>query len=121
MSDPIHVLVVDDHPVNRVVLAQVFGGLGCEVSLASDGDEALAMATIEPFELVCLDRHMPGLSGDEVAARLAPERFVVAFSTDLKDLPLRFNDVLCKPVTCAGAARVVEAARAWRSAARAMP
>jgi hypothetical protein len=59
---------------------------------------------------------MPGLSGDEVAARLPADQFVLAWSTDDSDLPGRFNGVLCKPVTLAAAQSALVRADAWREA-----
>jgi hypothetical protein len=60
---------------------------------------------------------MPGLSGDEVAAQLPKDRFVVAWSTDLSDMPARFNNILAKPLTAESASRAIALARAWRDEA----
>ena len=118
MAGGLRVLVVDDHPVNRRVLSEVLTHLGCEVAVAEDGAQALAAVADEPFDLVCLDRHMPGLSGDAVAARLPPGQFVLAWSTDTADLPARFDGVLAKPVTIAAAREAMAQAEARRRAAR---
>jgi CheY-like chemotaxis protein len=115
VSDEIRVLVVDDHPVNRLVLSEILMHFGCDVSTAEDGALALDVAAAGGFDLICLDRHMPGLSGDEVAAALPPDQFVLAWSTDLTDLPKRFNGVMSKPVTLAAAERALQRALAWRS------
>lgn len=116
MTSGLRVLVVDDHPVNRLVLAEIFTHLGCDVSTAEDGFAALAAASTETFDLICLDRHMPGLSGDDVVSALPSGQFVLAWSTDPMDLPRRFNGVLSKPVTLAAAGRAVTQAHAWRIA-----
>jgi CheY-like chemotaxis protein len=116
MSDDLRILVVDDHPVNRLVLTEIFAHLGCVVSVAADGAQALSASRVEHFDLICLDRHMPGISGDEVASSLPAEQFVMAWSTDLTDLPDRFNGVLSKPVTLAAAQTAMERADAWRAA-----
>jgi len=121
MDEALRVLVVDDHPVNRLVLGELFTHLGCTVSSAEDGAQALDSAEISTFDLVCLDRHMPGLSGDEVVSRLAPEQFVLAWSTDLSDLPPRFNGVLSKPVTLDAVTGAIRRAAAWRAGARRRP
>ena len=115
MSDGLRILVVDDHPVNRLVLTEIFTHLGGVVSVAEDGAQALSTSSVDHFDLVCLDRHMPGLSGDEVAARLPGEQFVLAWSTDLSDLPERFNGVLAKPVSLAAAELAMVRAQAWRT------
>ena len=109
------VLVVDDHAVNRLVLSEIFTHLGCSVSTAEDGESALSSVNADDFDLVCLDRHMPGLSGDEVAARLPADVFVLAWSTDIGDLPERFNGVLAKPITVDAARGALQRAQAWRA------
>jgi CheY-like chemotaxis protein len=115
VSSGLRVLVVDDHPVNRLVLSEILTCLGCAVSTAENGDRALAALGPNGFDLVCLDRHMPGLSGDDVAAQLPPDQFVLAWSTDLTDLPERFNGALSKPVTVAAAEGALQRAQAWRA------
>ena len=94
MSKELRVLIVDDHPVNRLVLTEIFRQLGCEVATAEDGGQALSAWAPDHFDLVCLDRHMPGLSGDDVVGRLPDDQFVLAWSTDLTDLPARSQSAL---------------------------
>jgi CheY-like chemotaxis protein len=117
MPNPVRVLVADDHPINRLVFRAIFGHLGCGVHEVDNGEAALIAAALEDFDLICLDRHMPGLTGDEVAAQLPKDRFVVAWSTDLSDLPARFNHILAKPLTAESAGRALALALAWRNAA----
>jgi two-component system chemotaxis response regulator CheY len=67
-------LVVDDDFSNRMMLQRFLRGLG-EVDIAVDGEEALeavrlALATNEPYQLICLDILMPGLDGHEVLVTL---------------------------------------------------
>ena len=113
------VLVVDDHPINRLVLTQIFEHLGWRVTTANDGPDALAVvaAAARPFDLICLDRHMPGMSGDDLLDQLPGDSYVVVWSTDTLDLPSRYNGVLPKPVSIAAAAEVAAAATARRAAA----
>jgi CheY-like chemotaxis protein len=108
------VLVVDDHPINRLVMTEVFTHLGCAVSVAENGAQALAAAEVEHFDLICLDRQMPGMLGDEVLSHLAADQFVLAWSTDTSNLPARFNGVLCKPVTVAAVQVALARTLAWR-------
>ncbi len=114
MSSNLRVLVVDDHAINRLVLAEVFAHLGCTVATAQDGLEALAASSVEHFDLICLDRHMPGLGGDDVVHCLAHDQFVLAWSTDQSDVPNRFNGTLAKPVTIAAAEGAILGAIAWQ-------
>jgi DNA-binding NarL/FixJ family response regulator len=62
---PLHLLVVDDHAVVRVGLAQLLRSLrqGCEVSEAADLAAAQAVLAARPdIALVVLDVHLPGLA-----------------------------------------------------------
>lgn len=67
---PATVLVVDDSPESRKLLALRLGQLGHQVVLAAGGLEALAMAESARPSLVLLDVLMPDLDGFEVCARL---------------------------------------------------
>ncbi|MBS0334574.1 MAG: response regulator [Proteobacteria bacterium] len=110
----LRVLVVDDNAINRRLLTELFVHYGCNVSVAADGVEALGACAMAHFDLVCLDRHMPGLSGDAVVERLALDQLVLAWSTDLDGLPERFNGVLPKPITMDAVADAVRRAQNWR-------
>jgi CheY-like chemotaxis protein len=114
----LRVLVVDDHPTNRLVMTEVFTHLGCVVSVAEDGAQALSQSSVDHFDLICLDRHMPGPSGDEVVALLPADQFVLAWSTELSDLPERFNGTLSKPVIIAAAQTALAKAGACRLLSR---
>ena len=66
----LRVLVVDDHPVNRLLLAQQLEHLGHTVAMATDGGEALQMWRPGEFDLVITDCNMPVLSGYSLARRI---------------------------------------------------
>jgi CheY-like chemotaxis protein len=117
MTGKLRVLVVDDNRANRLVLSDILTHLGCVVSTAEDGLQAVAAASVDSFDLICLDRQMPGLSGDDVLSGLPDDQFVLAWSMDTADLPPRYNGVLPKPVTTAAAKSALAQAIAWRSAA----
>ncbi len=64
------ILAADDNPTTLLVLKSFLEALECQVVLAKDGTEALALAqTLQP-DLLLLDIHMPGLDGLEVTGRL---------------------------------------------------
>jgi CheY-like chemotaxis protein/HPt (histidine-containing phosphotransfer) domain-containing protein len=60
------VLVVDDHPVNRKLLARQLGLLGLRVETAQDGKEALPLWRDGRYALVITDCHMPQMDGYEL-------------------------------------------------------
>ena len=64
------VLVVDDDPPLRRMLARTLAAEGYEVSVAGDGGGALAEAERTAPDVIVLDVAMPGLDGLTVARRL---------------------------------------------------
>jgi sigma-B regulation protein RsbU (phosphoserine phosphatase) len=103
------VLVVDDMPDNRVVLARRLERAGYSVESAEGGVEALSHLRSEPFDLIVLDVMMPGLNGfdvlDEIRRSFAPTELPVIMatardaSTDIvKAFDHGANDYVTKPL-----------------------
>lgn len=69
---PMHlrVLVVEDHPVTRMILIEQLQQLGCEVESVQNGKEALQLQNIMSFDLIFTDWNMPILNGLEMTAAL---------------------------------------------------
>jgi len=61
----LQLLVADDNPTNREVLGRILERAGHAVTLVADGDLALDALEAGQFDVVLLDRNMPGLSGLE--------------------------------------------------------
>ena len=57
------VLVIDDEPVSRVAVAQTLQSAGYRVTVACNGEEALARLTQENLQLIVCDWSMPGMNG----------------------------------------------------------
>lgn len=112
MPGDLAVLVADDEAIHRHVLRKLFEGFGCAVTTVADGAEALAAAGT--FDLVCLDRRMPVLSGDAAAKAFGGHAFVVACTSDATDLPGDFDMLLQKPVSRESIGHALQAARLWR-------
>jgi DNA-binding NarL/FixJ family response regulator len=68
------VLVVDDDPDLRMLIATVFADAHARAVEAESGEEALAIAADARPDLVVLDVHLPGMSGYEVC-RTLKQRF----------------------------------------------
>ncbi len=56
------VLVAEDNPINQELICSLLNEAGLEVSLASDGQEAVQMAEA-PVDLILMDLQMPVLDG----------------------------------------------------------
>ena len=65
------ILLVDDNPDARDGLSEMLQLWGHTVAVASDGPEALAMATPGTYDVIILDIGLPGLDGYQVAQELS--------------------------------------------------
>jgi DNA-binding NtrC family response regulator len=63
------VLVADDDALTRELLTEILRRLGCEVTLAGDGAEAICALEEDEFDLVLTDLKMPDVSGTDVLQR----------------------------------------------------
>jgi len=66
----VRVLVVDDHPANRVLIREQLKTLGYEVDLAEEGAQALQRFTEGHYDVVMTDLNMPGMDGYTLARNL---------------------------------------------------
>ena len=98
-------LVVDDEDTILEFVSFNLRKEGYEVTTARNGDEALALAAVQPFDLVVLDIMLPGTDGFEVCRRLrakgsVPVLFLSARDTELDKvvgLEIGGDDYLAKP------------------------
>jgi DNA-binding response OmpR family regulator len=100
------VLVVEDHERLAVAVAAGLRGEGMAVDVVFDGPDALAQAALARYDVIVLDRDLPGLHGDQVCQALAAERcpsrvlMLTAASTiadRVEGLGLGADDYLPKP------------------------
>jgi len=63
MSEPRKILVVDDDAEMRALLADELRQEGYEVAEAADGAEAVVACRSSEFDLLLMDKNMPGPSG----------------------------------------------------------
>ncbi len=64
------VLIVDDMPMNLLVLGKMLEGLGCRVSTAQSGTQAVALCAQTTFDLVLMDIDMADMDGKEATRRI---------------------------------------------------
>jgi two-component system KDP operon response regulator KdpE len=70
MSSQPHVLVIDDEPQILRALRTILTAKHFRVSVASRGEEGLALAAAESPDVIILDLSMPDMDGVEVCSRL---------------------------------------------------
>lgn len=99
-------LIVEDEPSIAMALEDDLRREGYETVLASDGDEALRLATAEPFDLMLLDVMLPGKDGFDVcravrrAGRSMPIVLLTAKAQEAEKvlgLELGADDYVTKP------------------------
>ncbi len=109
MTAPVtRVLFADDDADTRALMRAALRRAGCDVTLASDGLEALEAFRQAPCDIVMLDVDMPGLDGHQVCARLrrdAGELVPIVMVTgmdDVKSVELAYEsgatDFIAKPI-----------------------
>jgi sigma-B regulation protein RsbU (phosphoserine phosphatase) len=102
------VLVVDDVRANRFVMERVLSKMGCRVTSAACGPDALRLAVESPPDLALVDVMLPDMDGYEVCRRLLAEprtRFtpviMVTALSEIEDIEKAFDagamDYICRP------------------------
>ncbi|AGN84961.1 two-component system sensor histidine kinase RcsC [Enterobacter sp. R4-368] len=70
LNDDMMILVVDDHPINRRLLADQLGSLGYQCKTANDGVDALNVLSKNPIDIVLSDVNMPNMDGYRLTQRI---------------------------------------------------
>ena len=100
------VLVVEDHQRLAAAVAEGLRREGMAVDVVFDGGDALAHVAVHPYDVVVLDRDLPGVPGDDVCRALIAQRsttrvlMLTAASTiadRVEGLGLGADDYLPKP------------------------
>ncbi|MCS7043979.1 MAG: CHASE domain-containing protein [Bryobacteraceae bacterium] len=106
-----HVLLVEDNRVNQIVSSRMLERLGCRVTVASTGEEALTAVRQAEFDAILMDCQMPVMDGYEAARAIrqmggrAASTPIIALtahaleSEQARCLESGMNAVITKPVT----------------------
>ncbi len=107
----LRILLADDSLPSLMTTQIMLEKMGHEVLVATDGEQALALAMRERFDLLLLDEYMPGLPGSAVTMRVRESSnennasCIIALSGVHKDeerqrlLDSGIDELIIKPVT----------------------
>lgn len=65
-----HLLIVEDNPINQMVLKGLLQSIGLSSATSNNGKEALSRVEHESFDGILMDFHMPVMDGMEATRRL---------------------------------------------------
>ncbi|MEQ4675517.1 two-component system sensor histidine kinase RcsC [Providencia vermicola] len=105
-----HVLIVDDHPINRMLLSEQLASIGFSTSTAVDGIDALKYLKNNRADIVLSDVNMPNMDGYQLAQelrRLGETLPIIALTANAmaeekqRCIDAGMNECLSKPTTIA--------------------
>ncbi|MHC4393777.1 MAG: response regulator, partial [Planctomycetota bacterium] len=119
VAQGVRALVVEDNPVNQLVVKDLLKAFGCNVDVAANGQEAVDMTARFPYDIVFMDCQMPVLDGHEATRQIRASKHpnqhvpVIALTAAVLEgergacLAAGMNDYLSKPIDFAGLKRVL--------------
>lgn len=105
----LNILVVEDVITNQFVITDMLENMGCAVSMANNGQEAIEMIQEDSYDMVFMDCNMPVMDGFEATQAIREElgmkdMFIVALTANAlrgdkeKCLEAGMNDFVSKPI-----------------------
>jgi len=64
------ILLVEDDRTHRELTSQILENIGCKVTVAYDGDEAIRFLQKQEFDIILMDIYLPKMSGIEATRRI---------------------------------------------------
>ncbi|MCX6128466.1 MAG: ATP-binding protein, partial [Proteobacteria bacterium] len=111
MSSKTRVLLVEDHPVNQLVMTKQLSSLGYSTDVAGNGQEALESLARNIYDVVIMDIQMPVMDGYEASRRIRDGRsiryhpYIIALTATKTEedrkrcLDIGMNEYLNKPLS----------------------
>ncbi len=70
LFEDLHLLVAEDNSINQKLIKNVLNSFGVDVTLASNGEEAVKLRTDNTFDMILMDIQMPVLGGIEATHQI---------------------------------------------------
>ena len=115
------ILLAEDNNINQIVANAMLRKLGCSVTVANDGQEAVAQVKQHHYDLILMDCHMPNLDGFAATAvireleKLGHPRHIIiaqtanAMAGDRETCRAAgMDDYLTKPLSAGALAQMLE-------------
>lgn len=94
-------LIVDDEEGIILVLRRYFEAHGYEVSGAGSAEDAIALVKAQAFDLIFMDSVLPGISGLQAIAKIAPHcKAAIVVMTGHYDEQFKSDAVLLGAADC---------------------
>ncbi|HOI52860.1 MAG TPA: ATP-binding protein, partial [Azonexus sp.] len=104
------ILLADDEPISREVGEILLAGAGLQVDTAEDGEQALALARQQTYDLILMDMQMPRCNGIDATRAIRADSLnqrtpILAMTANVFNsdrdacLAAGMNDHLAKPLT----------------------
>jgi CheY-like chemotaxis protein len=65
-----NILLAEDNPTNTLVIRALLGAVGLSITCVENGQEAVAAAERQPFDLILMDVQMPVMDGHTAIRRI---------------------------------------------------
>jgi signal transduction histidine kinase/DNA-binding response OmpR family regulator len=125
LQHPLHVLVVEDNPVNTKVLVMLLNKMGYRPDTAGNGLEALQCCSRQMYDLIIMDMQMPEMDGIEATREIRKNMplqeppFILGLSANVRRedrdacLTAGMHDFISKPVRPERLMLAIENAYDW--------
>ena len=115
----IQILLIEDHPIARMMLSKILESLHCQIDVAEDGETALNKAKNKNYDLIFMDIGLPDMDGYTVTLKIrerekTTQRIpIVALTANANDaekakaMASGIDDFYAKPLTTEIAQKII--------------